>query len=71
MKKVRKIIERIKNSDFIKNIITLASGNIIGYGINLLVLPIISRLYSQSALGGYDLIVSTASIFLTMVTELP
>lgn len=67
MKKVRKIIERIKNSDFIKNIITLASGNIIGYGINLLVLPIISRLYSQSALGGYDLIISTASMFLTIL----
>lgn len=34
---------------------------------NLITLPIISRIYTQSELGGYDLIVSSADIFLTIL----
>lgn len=45
----------------------MLSGNIIGYGINLITLPLISRIYTQSELGGYDLIISSASIFLTIL----
>lgn len=57
----------IKSSDLIKNIATLLSGNILGYGINLLSLPIISRLYTQSELGEYDLIVSSANIVIPVL----
>lgn len=65
--KIKENLIDILKSDFIKNIATLISGNIIGYGINLITLPIISRVYTQSELGGYDLIVSSAGIFLTIL----
>ena len=64
---IRKKILYIKSSDFIKNIATLLSGNILGYGINLVLLPIISRIYTQSALGEYDLLISSANIVLPIL----
>ncbi len=62
-----KRLRNITGSDFIKNIVMLISGNIIGYGINLITLPIISRIYTQNELGEYELILSSAGIFLAIL----
>lgn len=60
-------IDKIKKSDFAKNIVTLASGAVIGYGINTVTLPMISRIYARSDIGSYDLVVSSASIIITIL----
>lgn len=57
------IIKILRNKigahQFLKNVVVLASGNILGYAINLLSLPIISRIYMPGELGEYDLIISS------------
>ena len=63
----KKGLTNITGSEFIKNIMMLITGNIIGYGINLITLPIISRIYTQSELGEYELILSSAGIFLAIL----
>ena len=50
-----KKIDFTKN-DFIKNVFTMTSGTVIGYGIN-----------TKTVLGAYDLMVSSASIFITIM----
>lgn len=67
MLNVKKQFFALKKSEFVKNIFTLMSGNIIGYAVNLVLLPVISRVYTTSELGGYDLIISSANIFLTVL----
>lgn len=62
----KKVSDKIKN-DFLKNITILASGSLIAYGINFLILPILSRIFSPADIGEYNLIVSTASIFFDMM----
>ena len=61
-----KKIDFTKN-DFIKNVFTMTSGTVIGYGINTVSLLIISRIYTKTVLGAYDLMVSSASIFITIM----
>ncbi len=58
---------KIRESELIKNIITLVSGNILGYCINFILLPIIGRIFSQEDLGTYDLIVSSANIIIPIL----
>ena len=48
---IKLYIEKIKNSDIVKNIAMLASGVVIGYAINTLLLPIIGRVYTPSEIG--------------------
>lgn len=62
-----KSLLKIKESDLVKNIFILMSGNILGYGISFIMLPIISRIFTQSELGMYDLIVSSASIIMPIL----
>lgn len=62
-----KSLLKIKESDLAKNIFILLSGNILGYGISFIMLPIISRIFTQSELGMYDLIVSSASIIMPIL----
>lgn len=65
---VKHILTKIKNmifkSDIIKSISTIASGSLIGYGLNTLLLPVLSRVFSPKQMGEYDLIISSASIYL-------
>lgn len=53
---------KILESEFIKSVAVLFSGNIIANIISFASIPIISRLYSDEALGNYAILVSTASI---------
>lgn len=64
---IRKYIKKIKETDLIKNIAILASGAVIGYMINMLLLPIVGRIYTPSQLGEYDLVISIGSILVTFV----
>ena len=64
---MKKYILQIKKSVIAKNIVTLVSGNIIGYGINTFFLLFIIRVYSPAEIGTYDLIVSDGAIITTVV----
>lgn len=65
MNQIKTLLQKIKESDVAKNILTLASGNVIGYAVTLVALPFVSRVYTMSELGGYDLMVSSAVILIT------
>ncbi len=53
---------RIQKSSFLKSVITLASGTVIGQGINTIGMPVISRLYSPAAMGDYALVTANANV---------
>ncbi len=53
---------------FFKNIAVLISGNVLGYGINILFLPVISRIYSPGQLGEYDLILSSGRFVMDFIS---
>lgn len=59
------IIDKIKRIEFIKNIFTLASGIIIATAINTIGLPFLSRIYTSSQIGEYDLIISSSSVIMS------
>lgn len=54
-----KSLEKIQKNVFIKNVLVLLSGNVLGYIINILSLPLIGRVFSPADMGEYDLILST------------
>lgn len=64
---IKKYIDKLKSTEIVKNIIVLVSGVVIGYGINMILLPIVSRVYSPEVLGEYDLITSNGNIIATLV----
>lgn len=53
---------------FFKNIAVLVSGNVFGYGINIICIPIISRIYSPAQLGEYDLILSSGRFVTNIIS---
>lgn len=61
---LKKIINSVFKSEIIKSISTIASGSLLGYGLNTILLPILSRVFSPKEMGEYDLIISSASIYL-------
>lgn len=62
------IYRKFTNSKLLNNILTLVSGTAIGYGINLLGMPILGRVYSPKIMGEYDLILSTGTMFYSLLT---
>lgn len=65
MSVIDKIKGRILQSDFLKSISVLFSGNVIANAISFLSVPILSRIYSQSDFGDYAIVTSVASILQT------
>ncbi len=61
---LKKLTNSVFKSEIIKSISTIASGSLIGYGLNTILLPILSRVFSPKEMGEYDLIISSASIYL-------
>lgn len=53
---------------FLKNTAVLISGNVLGYGIYLLCLPILSRIYSPVEMGEYDLILSSGRFVMDIIS---
>jgi len=53
---------QIKNSEFVKNVITMLSGTTAGQFIAFLMLPVVARLYTPVQFGEYSLFISIASV---------
>lgn len=62
------LIKKIKENDFIKGVLSIGSGNIIGQGISIITVPILSRIYSLEAYGEYGVITSFAIIITSFAT---
>lgn len=62
MGKLRKIYSHILNNHFIKSIITLSSGVILGQAINFVGMPVIGRLYAPEDIGDYTSITANAGV---------
>lgn len=58
--------ERIRNNSFIKNVLSLSSGVIIGQIISTVGMPIISRIYTAADMGDYTLITSSANVIIAI-----
>ncbi|MCI8783592.1 MAG: oligosaccharide flippase family protein [Dorea sp.] len=63
---VKQWINRIKKSSFIKSVLSLSSGGLIGQVILTLSTPVIGRIYTASDMGDYTLIVSNANIIIAV-----
>lgn len=63
-----KINKLLQNHTFFKNIAVLVSGNIIGYGIYILCLPILGRIFPPELMGEYDLIVSSGKFVIDFIS---
>ncbi len=59
---IKKWITKIRNSNFVKSVLTLSAGVIMSQAIALLVTPIVSRIYSPEVLGDYTVITSNSTI---------
>ncbi|WP_158589527.1 oligosaccharide flippase family protein [Butyrivibrio sp. CB08] len=53
---------------FFKNIAVLISGNVIGYGIYMVFLPVLSRIFGPVQMGEYDLILSSGRFVLDFIS---
>lgn len=61
-------IERIKNSEFVRNSATLLTANVVSQAIAIAVYPIVTRLYSAEDVGVYSLFLSIVSILNIIAT---
>ena len=61
-----KIVDRIKNNNFIKSVFALASGSVIAQAINFFGMPIIGRIYSPSSMGDYTLVTANAGTIMAI-----
>jgi O-antigen/teichoic acid export membrane protein len=57
-----KILGRLRASDFLRSVSVLSSGSIIANIISICSLPVLSRIYSEEALGDYAVMISLAAI---------
>lgn len=64
MRIFEKVKERVLQSDFLKSVSVLFSGNVIANAISFLSVPILSRIYSQADFGDYAIVTSVASILI-------
>ncbi len=56
------MIKKILNNEFVKNVITLLSGSVIGQIFVFLIMPVLTRLYSEELFGIYFIFLSTLNI---------
>lgn len=59
---LQKLYKRIASSGFLKSVLTLSSGVVVGQGINFLGMPLVGRIYTPAAIGDYTMITSNAAI---------
>ena len=57
------MIKRIINNTFLKSVLTLSGGTIIGQIITFIAAPIMTRLYTPEEIGIYTLIITAVSMF--------
>ena len=58
----QKLYDRIRSSGFLKSVLTLSSGVVVGQAINFIGMPFIGRIYTPAAMGDYALITSSAGV---------
>lgn len=63
-----KLQARLESKPFLKNIMVLISGNLLGYAVNLATLPLISRIYTPAQIGEYDLILSSGRFVMELIS---
>lgn len=66
------MLEKLKNfinrNPFLKNVVVLVSGNALAYCVQLVSLPVISRVYAPGELGEYDLILSSGRFVMDLIS---
>lgn len=60
-------IARIRNSSFIKSVLTLSAGVVVSQAIALFTTPIISRIYDPQVIGDFSLVLSNSTIIGTVI----
>lgn len=63
----RKLYKRISGSSFLKSVLTLSSGVVVGQLINFLGMPAVGRIYTPAAMGDYTLITANSAIISAFV----
>lgn len=63
----RQFLGKVTKNQFWKSIVTLSAGQIIAQSMNILIIPIISRIYSKEAYGDFAIVTSTATIIIGFV----
>ncbi len=58
------MIQRIKNSAFIKAVLLLSTGSVLAQGIRAIATPILTRIYSVESMGVYTYLISISAIFM-------
>lgn len=58
----RKLFQRVQSSGFLKSVLTLSSGVVVGQAINFLGMPVVGRIYTPAAMGDYTLITANSAI---------
>lgn len=62
------LYRRIAASGFLKSVLTLSSGVVVGQSINFLGMPAVGRLYSPAAMGDYTIIITNASVIMSVAS---
>ena len=62
-----KIIDTISKSQFFRSVIVLMTGSMLAALIRFIATPVLTRLYSQEAMGAYAYLISISSIFMGVV----
>ena len=60
--RLKELVNKIRKSGFIKSVLTLSSGAVIGQGINFIGMPFIGRIYSPDVIGDFTLIVGNSNV---------
>ena len=63
----RRLFQRIQSSVFLKSVLTLSSGVVVGQAINFLGMPVVGRIYTPAAMGDYTLITANSAIISAFV----
>ena len=58
------MIQRIKNSVFVRSILLLSTGSVLAQGIRAVATPILTRIYSAESMGIYTYLISISAIFM-------
>lgn len=67
MDTIRNMFQRFKENAFWKSVAALSTGQIVSLLVNILTIPILSRIYSKEAFGEFAIIVSTAGIIIGFI----
>lgn len=59
---LQNFIRRVRSSGFLKSVLTLSSGAVVGQAINFFGMPVVGRVYTPEAMGDYTVITTNAGV---------